>query len=139
MLCGSRDEKSLIKEKLTHSSNYYWEYDNLRGNSMALLGPIHTNAFSEMSVFISVKTTLASSTLAFSYRFHLSTQKRSKAMKTTGTWDCKCVNVERPRSIYFRPSAILNRCSNLDWNQWHVMLFTKQFSQVSVFACPDWK
>ena len=70
-----------------------------------------------------------SSTLAFSYRFHLSTQKLSKTMKTTGTWDCVCVNITRP-------SAILDRCFDLDWNRWHVTLFTSPFSKVSVFTCP---
>ena len=33
-----------------------------------------------------------SSILAFLYCFDLSTVKRSKTMKTTGTWDCACVN-----------------------------------------------
>ena len=62
------------------------------------------------------------STLAFLY--HLSrTLKRSKTRKTTGTWDCACVNITRP-------TAILDRCSNLDWNRWHVTLFTSPFSPV---------
>ena len=31
-----------------------------------------------------------------------------------------------------RPSAILDRYSDLDWNRWHVPLFTSPFSKVSV-------
>ena len=38
-------------------------------------------------------------------------------MKTTGTWNCACVNITRP-------SATLDRCSILDWSRWHVTLFT---------------
>ena len=34
-------------------------------------------------------------------------------MKTTGTQDCACVSITRP-------SAILDRCSVLDWNRLHV-------------------
>ena len=49
-------------------------------------------------------------------------------MKTTGTWDCACVNIART-------FAILDRCSDLDWNRWHVTLFTSPFSKVSVFTC----
>ena len=69
------------------------------------------------------------STLAFWYRFCLSTLKRSKTMKTTGTRDCACVNITRS-------SAILNRYSDLDWNRWHVTLFTSPFSKVYVLTCP---
>ena len=47
------------------------------------------------------------STLAFLYRFHLSTLKHSKTRKTTKTWDCACVNITRPFTI-------LDRCSDLD-------------------------
>ena len=54
------------------------------------------------------------STLALLYRFHLSTVKRSKTRKATGTWDCACFD--------------------LDWNRWHVTLFTSLFSKVSVFS-----
>ena len=52
-------------------------------------------------------------TLVFLYRLHPSTLKLLKAMKTTGTWDCACVNITRP-------SANLDRCSDLDWNRWNV-------------------
>ena len=69
------------------------------------------------------RSKLFSSTLAFSYRFHLSALKRSKTMKTTGTWDCACVYITRP-------SAILDRCSNLHWNRWHLTLFTSPFSPI---------
>ena len=69
------------------------------------------------------RSKIFSSTLEFSYRFHLSTVKRSKTMKTTGTWDCTCVRVTRP-------SAILDRCSDLDWNRWRVTLFMSPFSPV---------
>ena len=56
-------------------------------------GPIHTNAFSKVSVFIEAKTKqIFASTLAFWYRFHLSTLKRSKTIKPTGNWDCACVS-----------------------------------------------
>ena len=72
------------------------------------------------------------SALAFSYRFHLSTLKRLKTMKTIGTYDCARVNITRP-------SAILDRYPNLDWNRWHVTLFTSPFSKVFVFTSPHLK
>ena len=62
-------------------------------------GTIHTNAFSKVSDF-QKRSKIFSSTLAFSYGFHLSTRKRSKTMKRTGTWDCA------------RPSAILDTGTN---------------------------
>ena len=69
------------------------------------------------------RSKLFSSTLEFSCRFHLSTLKRSK---TTGAWDCSCFNITTP-------SANLDRFSDLDWNRWHVTLFTSPFSKVSAF------
>ena len=72
------------------------------------------------------RSKMFSSTLAFSYRFHLSTLKQSATTKTIEiTWDCACVNITRP-------SAILDRRSDLDWNRWHVTLFMSPFSKVSV-------
>ena len=64
--------------------------------------------------------------------FHLSTLKRSKTMKATGAWIAFALKYNK----ITRPSAILERCSNLDWNRWHVTLFTSQFSKVSVFTRP---
>ena len=88
-----------------------------------LLTPHHTNTF--LKVFFSSsrrkRSKIFVSTIAFSYRFHLS---------MTGTWDCACANITRP-------SAILDRCSDLDWKRWHVTLFSSPFSKVSVFTSND--
>ena len=53
-------------------------------------------------------------------------------MKTTWTWDCAWVLVSRP-------SAILDRCSDLEWNRWNVTLLTSPVSKDSVFTCPHKK
>ena len=49
------------------------------------------------------RSKIYSSTLAFLYSFHQFTLKRSKTRKTSGTWDCACINITRP-------SAVLDRC-----------------------------
>ena len=56
------------------------------------------------------RSKIFSSTLAFSFRFHQSTLKRLKTIKATRSWHFTCVNITAP-------SAILDRCSDLDWNQ----------------------
>lgn len=76
-------------------------------------GSVHT----QMRFHLGETKRNISYTLAFSYRFQLSTLTLSKTMKTIGTWDCACVKV-----VGLEPMA----CD----------AFYVTISNVSVFTCP---
>ena len=85
--------------------------------SIASLRPVHPNtkAFSKVSVFISAKTKqnifIHTSVFVSFAPIHTKTLENDE-----NDWDCSCAN-------FTRPSAILDRCPDLDWNQWHVTFF----------------
>ena len=78
------------------------------------------------------RSTIFSSTFFFLQQtttcFHLSTLKCSKTMKTTGTWDCLCVN--HPPSFYV---TIFKSLSTLEMERFQTSPLLKPFSKVFIF------